>query len=78
MCRLRTLLVGGLLGDIAADLNGGVRFRFKQSVIHKDYIYFLYNFLNQRGYCNNTLPVLKSHKGYSYLNFDTYSFTSLL
>lgn len=75
-----SLLVGGLLGDIHAErnLNGGVRFRFKQSVIHKDYIYFLYRFLLVRGYCNNTQPIIKTHKGFSYLTFDTYSFTSLL
>ena len=75
-----SLLVGGLLGDIHAErnLNGGVRFRFKQSVIHKDYIYFLYRFLLVRGYCNNTQPIIKTHKEFSYLTFDTYSFTSLL
>jgi len=39
-----SILVGSLLGDCYGErlLNGGVRFRFKQSVIHKDYLFFFY------------------------------------
>ena len=75
-----SLLVGGLLGDIGAErnMNGGVRFRFRQSVIHKEYLFFLYNFLLTRGYCNNNLPLLKNYKNFNYYAFDTYSFTSLM
>jgi hypothetical protein len=75
-----SIFVGGLLGDVYAErsMNGGVRFRFKQSIHHKDYIFFLYNSLLLHGYCNNNLPLIKSHKGFKYYIFDTYSYTSLL
>ena len=73
-------LFGSLLGDCTAErlLNGGVRFRFKQSIIHKDYLFFLYEFLLIRGYVNNNLPSLINDKyGKSY-RFDTYSYKNLL
>jgi hypothetical protein len=37
------VLIGSLLGDVHAERlsSGGVRFRFKQSIIHKDYIFWL-------------------------------------
>ena len=75
-----SLLVGGLLGDVGAarNMNGGVRFRFKQSAIHKTYLYYLYNFLNVRGYCNNNVPTIMKYKAFTYYKFDTYSFTSLV
>jgi hypothetical protein len=36
-----SVLVGSLLGDAHAErlYNGGVRFKFRQSIIHKDYIH---------------------------------------
>ncbi len=75
-----SFLVGGLLGDVHAErnMNGGVRFRYKQSVGHKEYILFLYYYLLSRGYCNNNLPLIKAHKGFEFYRFDTYSYTSLL
>jgi hypothetical protein len=75
-----SLLVGGLLGDVGAErnMNGGVRFRFRQSSIHKDYLFYLYNYLNTRGYCNNNLPLVKYSSNFPIYTFDTYSFTSLL
>jgi hypothetical protein len=55
-----SVLVGSLLGDSHAErlMNGGVKFRFRQTIAHKDYIFWLYNFFNSRGYCTNNLPVL--------------------
>jgi ubiquinol-cytochrome c reductase cytochrome b subunit len=75
-----SLLVGGILGDatVERNLNGGVRFLFKQSILHTTYLHFLFSFLYARGYCNNSLPVLKEHIGSSNLTFYTFSFTSLL
>lgn len=79
-----SFLVGSLLGDCNAEklMNGGVRFKFKQSSKHKDYLFFLYKFLLKRGYTNNNLPSLikqkvgnKIHEAYC---FNTYSYSSLL
>jgi hypothetical protein len=73
-------LFGSLLGDAYAErlMSGGVRFRFKQSIIQKDYLFFKYNFLLSRGYVNNNPPVyLKDKFGDSY-RFDTYCYSNLL
>lgn len=78
------ILVGSLLRDIHGERlsNGGVRFRLKQSIIHKDYIFFLYYKLLNLGYTNNILPRLVkqklNNKIFEAYRFDTYSFTSLL
>jgi hypothetical protein len=75
-----SILVGGLLGDVGAERNmsGGVRFRYRQSASHKDYLFFLYKYLLARGYCNNNLPLIRQYREFYYFAFDTYSFTSLL
>lgn len=84
---ITSILVGGLLGDVGAErnMNGGVRFRFKQSHVHKEYLFYLYNYLLERGYCNSTLPVEKLYKekrflfkDQRYYKFDTFSFTNLI
>jgi hypothetical protein len=56
-------------------MSGGVRFRFKQSIIQKDYLFFKYNFLLERGYVSKNPPVYM--KGDSY-RFDTYCYSNLL
>jgi len=78
-----SLLVGSLLGDCHAERekSGGVRFRFKQSEAHKDYIFWLYEFFNKRGYCTNNLPVLFKDGDklqYTCYRFGTYRYTSLM
>lgn len=79
-----SVLVGALLGDANAERlnNGGVRFTFKQSDIHKDYFFWLYYFFNSRGYCNNNIPIIMTqslgNNLFNYYYFRTYSFTSLL
>lgn len=79
-----SFLVGSLLGDCYGErlMNGGVRFKFKQSIKHKEYLFFLYEALLERGYTNNNLPYLikqkvgyKVHEAYC---FNTYSYSSLL
>lgn len=83
------LIFGSLLGDGYANLrsqNYGetVRFAFKQSSIHKEYLFYLYNFLWIRGYCSNNEPRLYtrkisgSDKVYYGYEFNTFSFTSLV
>ena len=79
-----SVLVGSLLGDGHAERlqSGGVRFRFRQRVAHKEYLFWLYDFFNTRGYCSNNLPVHYTQKYgvkvYEAYHFCTYGFTSLL
>ena len=77
-----SVLVGSLLGDGHAERlqSGGIRFRFRQQVKHKEYILWLYDFFNKRGYCTNNLPVLYEQKYgdkiYQSYRFGTYGFSS--
>lgn len=79
-----SILFGSLLGDCNGERlsNGGVRFRFKQSIIHKDYLFFLYKKILDLGYTNNILPYLVkknlNNKIFESYCFNTYSFTSFL
>jgi hypothetical protein len=78
-----SVLVGSLLGDGHAEKlqNGGVRFRFKQQVKHKQYIFWLHSFFFNRGYCSKNLPVLFQQKYgdniYQAYRFGTFTFSSL-
>lgn len=75
-----SILFGSLLGDAHAERlnNGGVRFIFKQSIIHKEYLFYLYTLLNNSGYVNNNFPSMSVSKyGISY-SFKTYSYSNLL
>ena len=77
-----SVLIGSLLGDAHAERlpSGGVRFRFKQSIIHKEYLFYLFEFFRNRGYCNNNLPIKKteSNTNYEFYRFNTYAFSSWL
>lgn len=86
-----SVLVGCLLGDAYAVKSKknipGTKFRFKQSGRHKDYLFFLYKFFYDRGYCTNSGPreyrtVLikagtKKSKTYYGYEFDIFTFSSL-
>ncbi len=54
-----SVLVGALLGDCHAERlpSGGVRFRFKQSAAHKDYLFGLFTLFNRRGSCSHPFPI---------------------
>ena len=64
----------------------GTSFRFKQSGIHKDYLFFLYDFFYTKGYCTasgpreyrttliNASSVSKMYYGFE---FDLFTFSSL-
>jgi hypothetical protein len=79
-----SVLVGSLLGNAHAEraMTGGVKFRFKKSINHKDYLFWLYEFFNSRGYCTNNLPSCLTQKYgdklFKAYHFNTYSYTSLL
>jgi len=81
-----SLLIGSLLGDAYGNrISGeGTRFLYRQSIIHKDYLFWLYDFFYIRGYCSNLKPrkytrILisgskkKEHYGYE---FNTFTFRS--
>jgi hypothetical protein len=80
-----SVLVGLLLGDgYASNRSGeGVRFSIKQSIIHKEYLFSLYEFFLKRGYCSNLEPrkynrsIKNINKIYYGYEFNTYTFSSL-
>jgi LAGLIDADG DNA endonuclease family/Cytochrome b/b6/petB len=79
-----SILVGSILGDSHGERlsSGGVRFKFQQSIIHKDYLFFLHKKILDLGYTNNTLPYLVkqklNNKIFESYCFNTYSFSSLI
>lgn len=83
-----SILVGSLLSEgyssfrKNAKSQDGIRFTFKQSIIHKEYLEWLYNYLSRRGYCNaKTKPreqiVISRGKKYIRYTFTTFTFRSL-
>ena len=79
-----SVLVGAILGDCYAERlpSGGVRFRFKQSAEHQEYIFWLFDFFRTRGYCSNNLPFKFTQKlgdkFQEFYRFNTYAFSNLL
>ena len=78
-----SVIIGSLLGDCYANSRtiDGVRFCFRQSIVHKDYLFWLYSFFLSNGYCSNLEPrkytrTLKNKPYYGY-EFNTYTFNSL-
>ncbi len=82
-----SVIVGSLLGDCYASKRSveGTRLVYKQSIVHKDYLFWLYNFFNSRGYCSNLEPRMYTRKlkrvdqvkEYYGYEFHTYTFRSL-
>lgn len=81
-----SLIFGLVLGDgyMNSKTGEGVRIAVKQSIIHKEYLFSLYEFFNNRGYCTSNEPRLytrqikgndKIYKGYE---FNTFTFRSLV
>jgi hypothetical protein len=81
-----SVIMGSLLGDCYGSKRyvEGTRFVFKQSIIHEEYLFWLYNFFFDRGYCSNLKPRLyhrtlknnKEIKVSSGYEFNTYTFRS--
>ena len=59
-----SVIVGSLLGDgyASAKTIEGTRFYFRQSIMHKDYLFWLYEFFYSRGYCSNLTPKTYTRK----------------
>lgn len=55
-----SVVFGSLLGNAYANKRTieGVRIAYRQSIIHKEYLDWLYNFFYERGYVSNLLPRL--------------------
>jgi LAGLIDADG DNA endonuclease family. len=77
-----SVIIGSLLGDAyaCARIIEGVRFSYRQSEIHKDYLFWLYEFFLQRGYCSTLKPrrytrIVKGKELYGY-EFNTFTFRS--
>lgn len=77
---LKEILVGLLLGDLCAvkqRVKGNTRLHFEQGVLHKDYLYHLYNLFET--YCttppktSNRLPDKRTGKIYTRIKFQTCS-----
>lgn len=81
-----SVIFGLLLGDgYAINISGeGVRLCIKQSIIHKEYLFSLYEFFFKRGYCSNNEPrkYIRTIKGinkvYNGFEFNTFTFRSFM
>ena len=80
-----SVIVGSLLGNSKVERSvEGTRLCYRQSIIHKDYLYWLYDFYYTRGYSSKLEPRMytrilkkgaqeKKHYGYE---FNTFTFRS--
>ena len=79
-----SVVVGSLLGDGHANNRSGegVRICYRQSIIHKEYLFWLYDFFYSRGYASNLEPRLytrtikNKEKLYYGYEFNTFTFRS--
>ena len=77
-----SVVVGSLLGDgYASNRSGeGVRICYRQSIIHKEYLQWLYKFFYNRGYVSNLQPrlytrTIKTQEGKIYYGYEFNTFT---
>ena len=81
-----SVIFGLMLGDgFGNNRSGeGVRFCIKQSIVHKEYLFSLYEFFLNRGYCSNNPPrkytrMIKGiNKTYYGFEFNTFTFRSFV
>lgn len=80
-----SVIIGSMLGDAYANKRSGegVRICYSQSIVHKEYLFWLYNFFYTRGYASNLPPrqysrTIQSKPGMIYYGFEfnTFTFTS--
>nr|YP_009517229.1 LAGLIDADG homing endonuclease [Myochromella boudieri]AYE93142.1 LAGLIDADG homing endonuclease [Myochromella boudieri] len=81
-----SVIIGSILGDAyASNRTGeGVRICYRQSIQHREYLFWLYTFYYSRGYCSNLPPrqytrtlLNKAGKEYYGYEFNTFTFRSL-
>lgn len=77
-----SVIIGSILGDAYSNKRSGegVRICYRQSIIHKEYLFWLYKFLYDRGYTSNLKPrqytrILQSKEGKVYYGFEFNTFT---
>jgi heme/copper-type cytochrome/quinol oxidase subunit 2 len=77
-----SVIIGSLLGDSYANARTieGTRISYRQSEVHIKYLFWLYEFFFERGYCSNLKPRkytrrLKDKEFYGY-EFNTFTFRS--
>ena len=77
-----SVVIGSLLGDAYANKRSGegVRICFRQSIKHKEYLFWLYSFFYNRGYTSNLKPrqytrTIKGKEGKTYIGFEFNTFT---
>lgn len=81
-----SVIIGSLLGDGYCNKRKGegCRICFRQSNIHREYLFWLYDFLHIRGYCSDLKPRLYKRKinniekVYIGYEFNTYTFSSFI
>ena len=78
-----SVLVGNLLGDgYAEKRENTTRFHLRITNNNAQYVFWLYNFFAERGYCSPTVPSIKKQIGnlnrvHFSIKFTTFSFNSL-
>lgn len=80
-----SVIIGSLLGDGYANARTieGVRFCYRQSIIHEEYLMWLYEFFYSKGYTSNLKPrkykrfIKNNSKEYFGYEFNTFTFRSL-
>jgi hypothetical protein len=81
-----SVIIGSVLGDayVSNRSGEGVRIYYRQSIIHKEYLLWLYSYFYNRGYTSNLQPrqysrTIKSKEGKLYYGyeFNTFTFRSL-
>ena len=79
-----SVIIGSLLGDAYANKRSGegVRICYRQSIRHKEYLFWLYTFFYNRGYTSNLQPrqytrtIQNKEKVYYGYEFNTFTFSS--
>lgn len=80
-----SVLVGSLLGDCYGNRRSveGTRFCYRQSIVHEEYLFWLYYLFYTMGYCSNLKPIKytillknQNNKEYYGYEFNTFTFRS--